>query len=67
MAATAGVSAKEMFADMAKSSGVLASHMKGNVQMFVQQAAKAKMLGSTLQDMAETSKKLLDFESYQMI
>lgn len=62
MAKTVGVSAKEMFADMAKSSGVLASHMKGNVQMFVQQAVKAKMLGTTLQDMAKTSEELLNFE-----
>jgi len=63
LAKQTGISAKEMFADMAKSSGVLSSHMKGNVQMFIQQAAKAKMLGSTLQDMAKTSEKLLDFES----
>jgi hypothetical protein len=63
MASMVGVSAKEMFQDMAQSSGVLASHMKGNVQMFVQQAAKAKMLGSTLKDMANTAEKLLNFES----
>jgi transcriptional regulator with XRE-family HTH domain len=63
MASMVGVSAKEMFQDMAQSSGVLASHMKGNVQMFVQQAAKAKMLGSTLKDMAKTSEQLLNFET----
>jgi hypothetical protein len=63
MASMVGVSAKEMFADMAQSSGVLASHMKGNVQMFVQQAAKAKMLGTTLKEMAKTSETLLNFES----
>jgi len=63
LAKQTGVSAKEMFQDMAKSSGVLSSHMKGNVQMFIQQAVKAKMLGSTLEDMAKTSEKLLDFES----
>jgi regulatory protein YycI of two-component signal transduction system YycFG len=63
MASMVGVSAKEMFKDMAESSGVLASHMKGNVQMFVQQAAKAKMLGSTLKDMAKTSEQLLNFET----
>ena len=63
MASMVGVSAKEVFADMAKSSAVLSSHMKGNVQMFVQQAVKAKMLGTTLEDMAKTSEKLLDFES----
>jgi len=63
LAKQTGVSAKEMFADMAKNSGVLSSHMKGNVQMFIQQSVKAKMLGSTLKDMAETSAKLLDFET----
>jgi hypothetical protein len=63
LASEAGISAKELFQDMAKSSGVLSSHMKGNVQLFVAQAAKAKMLGTTLQDMAETSEKLLNFES----
>jgi hypothetical protein len=63
LAKQTGVSAKEMFQDMAKNSGVLASHMKGNVQMFIQQSVKAKMLGTTLKDMAETSAKLLDFES----
>jgi hypothetical protein len=63
LASEAGISAKELFADMAKSSGVLSSHMKGNVQLFVAQAAKAKMLGTTLKDMADTSEKLLNFES----
>ncbi len=63
MAKTAGVSAKEVFQDMAKNSGTLSKHMKGNVQLFVQQAVKAKMLGTTLEDMANTSEKLLDFES----
>jgi hypothetical protein len=63
LAKQTGVSAKEMFQDMAKNAGVLSSHMKGNVQMFIQQSVKAKMLGSTLKDMAETSEKLLNFES----
>jgi len=63
LASKAGISAKELFQDMAQSSGVLASHMKGNVQMFVAQAAKAKMLGTTLKEMAGTAQKLLDFET----
>jgi hypothetical protein len=63
LAKQTGVSAKEMFQDMAKNAGVLSSHMKGNVQMFIQQSLKAKMLGSTLKDMADTSEKLLNFES----
>lgn len=58
-----GVSAKEAFEDMAKNAGTLSKHMKGNVQMFVQQAAKAKMLGSSLEDMAKTAEQLLNFES----
>jgi hypothetical protein len=63
LASEAGISAKELFEDMAKSSGVLSSHMKGNVQLFVAQAAKAKMLGTSLKDMADTSEKLLNFET----
>lgn len=63
MFADVGVSAKEGFADMAKSSGVLSKHMKGNVQLFVQQAVKAKMLGTTLEGLNKTAEHLLNFES----
>jgi len=63
MFADVGVSAKEGFEDMAASAGVLSKHMKGNVQLFVQQAVKAKMLGTSLKDLSQTAEKLLDFES----
>lgn len=63
LAESVGVSPSEMFADMAKSSGVLSKHMKGNVQLFIQSAAKAKMLGTTLQDTAKVAEGLLNFES----
>jgi C4-type Zn-finger protein len=58
-----GVSPAEMFKDMSKSAGVLSKHMKGNVQLFIQSAAKAKMLGTTLQEAGTHAEKLLDFES----
>jgi hypothetical protein len=58
-----GVSPAEMFKDMSKSAGVLSKHMKGNVQLFIQSAAKAKMLGTTLEDAGSHAEKLLDFES----
>ena len=58
-----GVSPAEMFKDMSKSAGVLSKHMKGNVQLFIQSAAKAKMLGTTLEDAGNHAEKLLDFES----
>jgi tellurite resistance protein len=58
-----GVSPAEMFKDMSKSAGVLSKHMKGNVQLFIQSAAKAKMLGTTLQEAGSHAEKLLDFES----
>jgi hypothetical protein len=58
-----GVSPAEMFADMSKSAGVLSKHMKGNVQLFIQSAAKAKMLGTSLEEAGEHAEKLLDFES----
>jgi hypothetical protein len=61
--ADAGVSAKEAFADMSKNTGVMAKYMKGNVQLFIQSAAKAKMLGTTLEKMGTHAEKLLDFES----
>lgn len=63
MFADVGVSAKEGFADMAKSAGVLSKHMRGNVQLFVQQAVKAKMLGTTLEDLTKSAEHLLNFES----
>jgi tRNA-binding EMAP/Myf-like protein len=58
-----GVSPAEMFKDMSKSAGVLSKHMKGNVQLFIQSAAKAKMLGTSLEDAGTHAEKLLDFES----
>lgn len=58
-----GVSPAEMFADMSKSAGVLSKHMKGNVNLFIQSAAKAKMLGTSLEDTAKIAEGLLDFES----
>jgi hypothetical protein len=58
-----GVSPAEMFKDMSKSAGVLSKHMKGNVQLFIQSAAKAKMLGTSLEDAGNHAEKLLDFES----
>jgi len=58
-----GVSPAEMFKDMSKSAGVLSKHMKGNVNLFIQSAAKAKMLGTTLQEAGTHAEKLLDFES----
>ena len=58
-----GVSPAEMFADMSKSAGVLSKHMKGNVNLFIQSAAKAKMLGTSLEDTAKVAEDLLDFES----
>ena len=61
--ADAGLSAKETFEDMSKSSGVMAKYMKGNVTLFIQSAAKAKMLGTTLEKMGTHAEKLLDFES----
>jgi len=61
--ADAGLSAKETFEDMSKSSGVMAKYMKGNVNLFIQSAAKAKMLGTTLEKMGSHAEKLLDFET----
>jgi hypothetical protein len=61
--ADVGVSAKEAFEDMSKSSGVMAKYMKGNVNLFIQSAAKAKMLGTTLEKMGSHAEKLLDFET----
>jgi hypothetical protein len=58
-----GVSPAEMFKDMSKSAGVLSKHMKGNVQLFIQSAAKAKMLGTSLEDAGKHAEKLLDFEA----
>ena len=58
-----GVSPAEMFKDMSKSAGVLSKHMKGNVQLFVQSAVKAKMLGISLEDAGKHAEKLLDFEA----
>jgi tRNA-binding EMAP/Myf-like protein len=58
-----GVSPAEMFKDMSKSAGVLSKHMKGNVNLFIQSAAKAKMLGTSLQEAGTHAEKLLDFES----
>jgi hypothetical protein len=63
MAEMVGVSPSEMFADMSKSAGVLSKHMKGNVQLFIQSAAKAKMLGTSLEDTAKIAEGLLNFES----
>lgn len=58
-----GVSPAEMFKDMSKSAGVLSKHMKGNVQLFIQSAVKAKMLGTSLEEAGTHAEKLLDFES----
>ena len=58
-----GVSPAEMFKDMSKSAGVLSKHMKGNVQLFIQSAVKAKMLGTSLEDAGKHAEKLLDFEA----
>ena len=58
-----GVSPAEMFKDMSKSAGVLSKHMKGNVNLFIQSAAKAKMLGTSLEDAGKHAEKLLDFEA----
>ena len=63
MSAKVGVSTKAVFADMAKSAATLSKHMRGNVELFVQQAVKARMLGTSLEGLTKTAEKLLDFEN----
>ena len=63
LAESVGISPAEMFKDMANSAGTLSKHMRGNVNLFIQSAAKAKMLGTSLEDTAKIAEGLLNFES----
>jgi hypothetical protein len=63
MATKVGVSTKAVFADMNKSAAMLSKHMRGNVELFVQQAIKARMLGTSLEGLTKTAENLLDFEN----
>jgi hypothetical protein len=58
-----GVSPKEVLDDIAESSGKTSKFFKGDVKLLAQQAIEAHRLGTTLDKMADTAEKLLDFES----
>jgi hypothetical protein len=59
----AGVSPKEVLDDIANSAETTSKFFKGDVNLLKQQAIQAHRLGTTLDKMAATSEKLLDFES----
>lgn len=65
MAHVAGLSADEIVSDIGKAStegSDLYKYMKGNSQEITQAAIQARLMGSSLEGMADSAKALLDFE-----
>lgn len=59
----AGVSPKEVLDDIADSAAITSKFFKGDINLLKQQAIQAHRLGTTLDSLAKTSEKLLDFET----
>ena len=62
LAQQAGVSPKEVLDDIAQSAEKTSKFFKGDVKTLAKQAVEAHRLGTTLDKMADTAEKLLDFE-----
>ena len=62
LAQQAGAAPKEVLDDIADSAEITSKYFKGDINLLKQQAIQANRLGTTLDGLAKTAEKLLDFE-----